>query len=67
MLYNIALKNFFDYINATIDEYRMLEASDFTLEKLSKCLQSLDLDPFLGLDRLSRDYLNVLYSRNIKH
>jgi Holliday junction DNA helicase RuvB len=60
------IKNFFDYINATIDEYRMLEASDFTLEKLSKCLQSLDLDPFLGLDRLSRDYLNVLYSEKSK-
>jgi Holliday junction DNA helicase RuvB len=60
------IKNFFDYCIATLDSLRNLESSDFSIEKLTKCLQSLDLDPFLGLDRLSRDYLNVLYSEKVK-
>lgn len=60
------IKNFFDYCIATIEENRPLQSYDFSLEKLSRCLQSLDIDPFLGLDRLSRDYLNVLYSERVK-
>ena len=60
------IKNFFDYCIGTTEENRRLESNDFTIDKLTKCLQSLDLDPFLGLDRLSRDYLNVLYSEKVK-
>ena len=60
------IKNFFDYCIGTTEENRRLASSDFTIDKLTKCLQSLDLDPFLGLDRLSRDYLNVLYSEKVK-
>jgi Holliday junction DNA helicase RuvB len=60
------IKNFIDYVMAMVEEDRNLISSDFTLERLTKCLQFLDIDPFLGLDRLNRDYLNILYSEKSK-
>lgn len=59
------LKNLHDYVEGTTDKLS-LSSDDFDLGSLEKTIKGLDLDPFLGLDRCSRQYLNVLNSEKGK-
>lgn len=59
------LKNLHDYVEGTTNK-AVLSSEDYNLECLEKTIKGLDLDPFLGLDRCSRQYLNVLNSEKGK-
>lgn len=59
------LKNLHDYVDGTTNK-AVLSAEDYNLTCLEKTIKGLDLDPFLGLDRCTRQYLNVLNSEKGK-
>ena len=54
------IQNFIDIASCSFTENRPVVASDLTIDVLTQTVQSLDLDPMLGLDRPFREYLNVL-------
>ena len=60
------IQNFIDVASCSFTENRPVVASDLTLDVLTQTVQSLDMDPILGLDRPFRDYLNVLQSEKGK-
>ena len=60
------IQNFIDVASCSFTENRPVVASDLTLEVLTQTVQSLDMDPLLGLDRPFRDYLNVLQNEKGK-
>ncbi len=60
------IQNFIDVASCSFIENRPVVASDLTLDVLTQTVQSLDMDPMLGLDRPFREYLNVLQNENGK-
>lgn len=60
------IQNFIDVASCSFTENRPVVASDLTLDVLTQTVQSLDMDPMLGLDRPFRDYLNVLQNEKGK-
>ena len=60
------IQNFIDVASCSFTENRPVVASDLTLNVLTQTVQSLDMDPMLGLDRPYRDYLNVLQNEKGK-
>jgi len=54
------IQNFIDVASCSFTENRPVVAADLTIDVLTQTVQSLDLDPMLGLDRPFREYLSVL-------
>ena len=54
------LQNLYDLCDGSIAGDDVVHSDDLTLQALEKTIKNLDLDPILGLDKSSRQYLNTL-------
>lgn len=60
------LRNLYDLVDGSLESGKMVQSEMLNLQMLEKTIKILELDPIIGLDKSSRQYLNVLQSEGGK-